>query len=88
MREQKMHEQTKKKEEKIKAGILIPVAAAVLFVYLGMAFYFHSHFFPGTVLDGLKTGGESFLSVEYCYERGKNGDHKRQRDFIGTGVGG
>ena len=63
MREQKMHEQTKKKEEKIKAGILIPVAAAVLFVYLGMAFYFHSHFFPGTVLDGLKTGGYTAQKV-------------------------
>lgn len=39
------------------------IAGLVILIYLGGAIFFHSHFFPGTTLNGRKTGGASAQKV-------------------------
>ena len=59
----KMRKKKKKNQVNIQVRILIPTEGIILLVYLGVAFYFHGHFFPRTVLNGQKTGGYTAQKV-------------------------
>ena len=48
--------------EKVKAGAVILVLAAV--IYAGFCFFFQSHYFPGTVIDGLRAGNQTEDEVQ------------------------
>lgn len=50
----------KRRKRRIKIGIVVGL---LVFLYLGLAFYFHNHFFPGTTLNGRKTGGYTVQKV-------------------------
>ena len=39
------------------------VAGLVVLLYLGLAVYFHNHFFPKTTLNGRKAGGYTAQKV-------------------------
>lgn len=61
----------------LKKKLLIQIAAAVILVlaavYLGAAVYFHSHFLPRTVINGILAGGKSKEEVERLITEEING---------------
>ena len=64
----------KKKEEKSKAGkkwmmITASVVGVLLAVYLGFAFYFNSHLYFSTMINGNKFGGKDIAYVEKFIEK-------------------
>lgn len=64
----------KKKERKSKSGkkwiiISASVVGILLAVYLGFAFYFNSHFYFSTMINGNKFGGKNVAHVEKFIEK-------------------
>ena len=64
----------KKKERKSKSGkkwmiISASVVGVLLAVYLGFAFYFNSHFYFSTKINGNKFGGKNVAHVEKFIEK-------------------
>ena len=54
----------KKKKKKTIQGIWTAVAvAAVIMIYLGVALYFHNHFYPKTTINGRAVGGATAQKV-------------------------
>lgn len=54
------------KGKKVAAGIAGAVVLAAAGVYLGVSYYYSSHFFPKTVINGLNCAG---LSVDQVKRR-------------------
>ena len=52
--------QMKRKQKEIWVGIVVGLA---ILLYLGLALYFHNHFFPRTTLNGRKVGGHTAQKV-------------------------
>ena len=86
----------KKKERKSKSGkkwmiISASVVGVLLAVYLGFAFYFNSHFYFSTKINGNKFGGKNVAHVEKFIEKQindyelalKRSDDDRQKRFRG-----
>ena len=55
------------------------VAGLVVLLYLGLAVYFHNHFFPKTTLNGRKAGGYTAQKVKGCPRSQKHLFHKNHR---------
>lgn len=56
-----MKKAQKRRKQRLKIAWII--IGLILLIYLGLAIYFHSHFFPGTTLNGRKAGGATAQKV-------------------------
>lgn len=56
-----MKKAQKRRKQRLQMAWII--TGLVILVYLGLAIYFHGHFFPRTTLNGRKTGGETAQKV-------------------------
>ena len=59
----------KRQEDKKRFGKMKVIVICVIVVYVVLGIFFYKHFFPGTVIAGIKVGGKSAGQVEELLEK-------------------